>query len=387
VLGAGLVVLVGVTASVVASVSVWWVPAYLALMVLIFVAPWRRHPWTKAAQASSNSTTGHGADLGRGLRVDWPNAGNQNLLASRLDAGPVAGELIESFPAISAPAFSEPTPPRRGRVRARRPASAAAEEQPTSLLVTWKQVGAGRFVRVEGGFSTARPTKPGDTTVAAAPAAEMGTEMLAPAPAALPAQDSPDPLASISGDREIIAASSTDALGSLSEEYGIAPSTFSPVPLVAASIEGQPPEMSGGLASANAVPLSLTNRGFSKSRGRETTERFWSYRSMTTYWKGWVLASADHTLARSDRVRSRRPISPARQTRTIAAATIALNVRRRQAAWCAFGRVAHVERPCRPRSPPDRLCFRPPLVLPRDLFSVGHECLVEKSPLEWNRAA
>ena len=40
----GLIALVGLTTWAVASVSLWWVPAYLALMVLIFVTPRGQHP-------------------------------------------------------------------------------------------------------------------------------------------------------------------------------------------------------------------------------------------------------------------------------------------------------------------------------------------------------
>ena len=45
--------LVGFTAWTVATVSVWWVPAYLALMVLIFVTPRGRCPWEGTLEADS----------------------------------------------------------------------------------------------------------------------------------------------------------------------------------------------------------------------------------------------------------------------------------------------------------------------------------------------
>ena len=64
---AGLVALVGLTAWAVASVSVWWVLAYLAALVSIFITPRGRRPWAMASEARAESG---GAGLGQGMRVD-----------------------------------------------------------------------------------------------------------------------------------------------------------------------------------------------------------------------------------------------------------------------------------------------------------------------------
>src|SRR5580692_2138776 len=53
--GLGLVALVILTSSAVASVSVWWVPAYLALMVLIFVTPQRHRQLAQRRKPSEIS--------------------------------------------------------------------------------------------------------------------------------------------------------------------------------------------------------------------------------------------------------------------------------------------------------------------------------------------
>ena len=82
--GAGFVLagLIGLTSLAVAWVGVWWVPAYLALMVCIFVIPHGRGEPEHATMSDEGSTVGSCADLGQGLRVDHVNEVVSNHLGS-----------------------------------------------------------------------------------------------------------------------------------------------------------------------------------------------------------------------------------------------------------------------------------------------------------------
>lgn len=53
----GLFVLVVLTTLAIASVSPWWVPVYLALLAMIFVAPAKLQPSSSASQSGEDSET------------------------------------------------------------------------------------------------------------------------------------------------------------------------------------------------------------------------------------------------------------------------------------------------------------------------------------------
>ena len=111
-LGAGRAV--GLTTLAVAWVSVWWVPAYLALMVCIFVIPHGHGEPGHASVSHGGSTVGSLVDLGQGLRVDHANEVVGNHLASGSISGPTTSEsAIET-------GVSHPDPASSGIARARR---------------------------------------------------------------------------------------------------------------------------------------------------------------------------------------------------------------------------------------------------------------------------
>ncbi len=115
--GAGVVlaVLVGLTTLVVACVSIWWVPAYLSLMVFIFVIP---HGRSRCARGEE-STDGNLAQVGQGLRVDCADKEDHHHLTAQSVAGLAESELkVESQVLHSDSTRAQVAKPRRTRTRA-----------------------------------------------------------------------------------------------------------------------------------------------------------------------------------------------------------------------------------------------------------------------------
>ena len=153
----GLVVLVGLTAWAVASISVWMVPAYLALMVLIFVMPQGRRPSKPASEPGTEPIRFGVFAIDKSLRVDRA-AGSDHIrsvdepLDSGLEADEAAIELSGSVPDS---AGSEAVKPRRGRGRARKSAKAVAESAP---IPPWPPGSASDRANLSGPIASIRPS-------------------------------------------------------------------------------------------------------------------------------------------------------------------------------------------------------------------------------------
>jgi len=364
--GAGLVALVGLTAWAVASVSVWWVPAYLALMVLIFVTPRGRRPLSTSSQASAESVSAVGSELWRDLRADGTDGVDQLPHLTELDSGSAANEPTEpSDSSLESVGFSTPRA-RRGRVRARKAARTAAQPMPDPPPVIWIQIGPGKFVRVESSIQAVDQVPVEKVTVGASPATDLPIHlpsMSTVSAEALAAQDPPNPLATMAGDVGMVIVSDDCVAGSVTKEYGIAPSAFSPAPLVTSSVEGLAHDASGVIANPEADPSSIANLGGPMLWRGVGPGPFWSYRRLSRWRAHRVSPIIGHAIPGLDRVSSRRDAPPSPNPRTSVRAWFAPNARRQQAAHRAFGRIAHVERALRPRSPPylPGLCGGPAL--------------------------
>jgi hypothetical protein len=169
--GSALAALLGLTAWALSGVSVWLVPAYLALMVLILAEP-RGERAAPAWQSGEERVGDDPAELGREPGTD-DRAGGDHLLPAA-DSDPV-------IPTADAAAAATPDPslagsgtgkPRRSRARARKVARTAVEPVRDSSPVTWIRVGPGKFVRADLGFPVS----------AQAPAQEVGDASPTPDP-------------------------------------------------------------------------------------------------------------------------------------------------------------------------------------------------------------
>jgi hypothetical protein len=292
-------------------------------MVLIFVIPGGWHRRTRALQPSSQSIAANRSDLARGKRVDRADGVPQH----RPIAAQVSDVAVSESTEISAPnsdcVGSATAQPRRGRARARKLVRAAAESMPDPPPVAWKQVGPGKFVRVEGGVPVVPQSKTEDAPADASPALDTPVNGLDSPPNRRPSAEEystkPDTCA---GNGEIAAESDTGASVTVPEEYGIAPSTFSPALSVTSSGEGPAEHRTRVLAVPGVHHGWIANRGHKSPRRSQDMNHITARRQVP-------------------RVHLRLPSG---RLRSIA--------RQRQAARRAFERISHVERALRPRSPP-----------------------------------
>jgi hypothetical protein len=353
----GLIVLVVSTTWAIASVSVWWVPVYLALLVMIFITPRVRQSSPFAPESGAASDGIDVTDLGQGLRVDRADGAEQYRLITRSDSDLTTVESAESSDPSPHLTGAGTTKPRRGRVRARKTSGLAVELVPDSPPVVWIQVGPGKFVRIEGGIKAADSAQteevaPWDipeteTPAEATPAVAMQAEPLVvqeplESPETSPCNVGP------------VLVSTDCALGSVTEEYGIAPSAFSLVPRLNSLFEGldcdvpgrvdHPEIKTGVLASPDGQPLpSAADPG-----------RLWLQPGTSRKWVSRVQRGIVHAVPRVDRASWRRNIRACPNPQTLVGSWFAPNTPRQNAARRAFGRMAHVQRTPQPRSPPGR---------------------------------
>jgi hypothetical protein len=351
-----LVVLVGLTTLAVAWVSLWWVPAYLALLVLIFVTPQGRSRPERVSKLGEESAGGVLIDLDHGLRVDRAGEGDHHHLAAESISGLIVGtpatETTGSHPDLTSSGAAKP---RRGRGSARKAAKTAAELAPDLASVAWIRVGPGKFVRADANSQAVDQAQTEEVVVEAHPATDAPAQEL-PAPLALTnalvEQDLPDPLEITSGEEERVAVSDDSALGSVTEVYGIAPSAFSSVPSDSLSVEGLEEDVSEVVVTPEADSSPLANLDGNTSwegedRGRLDLQGGTSGHRVCGVSRG--IASA---IPNGDRASSRRNVPRGPKPRTLVSSSYPLNARLRQAARRAFGRLPHVQRALRPRSPP-----------------------------------
>jgi hypothetical protein len=357
----GLIALVVLTTWAVATVSVWWVPAYLALMVLIFVTPGGRHPTTTASERSGESTRVGESDLSRRLRLDRADG----LEHHHPVIGPIAGPTAE---AVTDPQDSSAGSPdaripkiRRAQGRARR-AAKTAERAPESPPVTWIQVGPGKFVRVEGGIPAALTPDAQETTVGAS----LETDTPVPAPPVIAAdagavgvQGPPESPVAAPGDVAIVFVSEGPRAGTGIEEYGIAPSAFNPATMATSAVEHVNDAVPGVAVGSG----SIANRGALTSRHRVDPGHVGLQRPSSKERVALVSRGIVAAIPCVARARSRLDVPAGWIRRSSMRSESARNARLRQAVCCAFGQLAHCERTWLPRSPPfgHRFCGRPAL--------------------------
>ena len=268
-------------------------------------------------------------------------------------SGSVTTELTEPPGSSPDSVGSSTAKPRQGRIRARKVTRTAAGPVPDTVRVAWIQVGPGKFVRVEGGIQAFDQVQTEE--VAAGPAVATPVYVAADvnstrrsAGGARPSH----PQETISGDEGMVTVSGDSVLGSVTEGIGIAPSAFSPSPPITVLVKGLVHDVSGVGADPEADPGSMAKLGGQMpGRGAEPG-RFWSAWRTSRGRAGLLWSGLASTTLRRNRASSRREVRHGLQRRRLLWARFTPNARRQQAAIRAFGRVAHVERALRPRSPP-----------------------------------
>jgi hypothetical protein len=358
-LGAGLVVLVGLTTWAVASVSVWMAPAYLALMVLIFVTPLGRRPSKSAPEPGAEAICDGDTEIGQHLRADRAAGADNNRLAAGLDSALAADEAVtEPLSSVADSAGSAGAKPKRGRARARKVAKTAAEPALDFGPVTWIRVGPGKFVRADANIQAIEQTPVEEVAEEAVPATDAPAAPATPTPAApaatLAEQDRLDPPATTAGEPGMLVRSDESVVGSVTEEYGITPSAFGPDPRLSSAAEVLDHDGSGAAGEPGADLAFMANPDVETSRGSDDHARLWSQRRTPTRRTDRISRGVACAILGVDQPSSRRLVRTPPRPRSWVWSPFAPNARRQQAARRAFGRITHVQRALRPRSPPSR---------------------------------
>jgi len=303
---AGLIALVVSTIWAIALRSAWWIPVYLVLLVSIFKLPRRRQSPASASNSGDELDAAGLAAFERGSRTDCADGTDEIYSIGQSDVELLSGETADSLgsdpdlPAIGA------TKPRRNRARVRKaskPTDSAASE---SAQAVWIRTGPGKFVRASSGVSAADSTQSASTS---------------------------EPV---------------------TEEHGNAPSAFSLTLESLAPVEG----------SESDLPDTETRATVESDVREETADdqsvvdanprpRVWRTRvsrsSLAQELRGAIRVAPQPSLL------SRRHLSRmSSDARTRVGGLFTRNVTRRAAARRAFGRMPHVQRTSRTRSPPAR---------------------------------
>jgi hypothetical protein len=337
-------------------------PAYLALMVLIFVTPLGRRPSKSAPEPGAELICVGDTDIGQSLRVDRAAGADDIRPTAEFDAALAADEAAtESSSSIPDSAGSAGAKPKRGRGKARKAAKTAAEPAPDSGPVTWIRVGPGKFVRADTTIQTIDPTQVEEvaaeeavpaTDAADAPPTLMPTSV-APA-ATLAEQDPLDLSATTPGEVGKLVRSDDSVVGSVTEEYGITPSAFGPDPRVACSAEGLDHDVSGVAAEPESDLVSVADPDGETSRRGDDHGRLRSQRRIPTGRTGRISRGVASAISGADRASLRRLVRTSSRPQNSVWSPFAPNACRQQAARRAFGRITHFQRALRARSPPCR---------------------------------
>ncbi len=354
--GLGLVALVILTSSAVASVSVWWVPAYLALMVLIFVTPQRHRQPVQGRKPSEISANLEASDFAEELAIDRMAEGEQIPIAVRwpsvLSADESSPESVNSRTDTTGTGGMKP---RRSRSRVRKVAKSTTDPVPEFTPATWIQVRPGKFVRADTLVHTIGKAKTGDPSADPPPFTDEFAEVTAAltAPAVVQQQQLPlEPLELTPTDEGTAFALEDIVQRPVAEEYGITPSTFGPPP-VSSSAQGLEDDTSSIIVEPSGDPTlvvdlnaeasgSITDLGSGGLRGQ-------AFRNHVCRVSRGLSTS---TMLDMDRVSSRRNVRERPRLRAHVGSSFAPNTRLRQAVRRAFGRLPHIQCALRPRSPP-----------------------------------
>ncbi len=359
--GVGLVlfVLIGLTTLAVAWVCIWWVPAYLALMVCIFAVPHGHGRPERVIKSNQRSSVSTRADVGQDLQANHVTEEVYDHLATGLISGPMTGEsAIENGVSHLDLTNSGAARGRRTRSRTRKTVKTAAADVPESgsVSVTWIRVGPGKFVRAEGGSETVDPAQDGKVSVDHHVVADGFAQEL-PASLALAnslvAEDySPESLEQNPGDEGRSVGSEDCMTDMVTEVYGIAPSTFgtitSDLPSVE-GLEGHAPEPGISLDSAYSPVPEVSNGRSADNVDRQAANLGRTRVGRRVYGFSQRIAN---TIRRGNRASLRCNVRKGLKVRLPIRSSPGLDGRLEQALRRIFGRVAHTQRALRPRSPP-----------------------------------
>jgi len=352
----GLFVLVASTAMAIASISLWWIPVYLIAVVVIFVTPAKR----QASSTVSESGVESGADCivaqDLNLRVDCAHGPDEIRSVSQLDSDLAnvdpAGSMDSNADLIVVGATK-----RRGRARARKVTSPVNGPVTDCRPVAWVQVGPGKFVRVEGGIQGADPAQVEEVTTRVNPESETPAEMPPFAQAETEPATEVEPFTSpgiFPGEVGLNSVSDGCDPESVAEEYGIAPSAFSPATGDDLSLDVFVDDLAGEVDGPEAKTTAPGEPSSLCLPSGQDNGSFLYQRRISRSWVRRVQRETAHVVPRADQVSRRRVALKSSSSRFSVGLRHGPSMSRHKVEVCACRRMLHVQRPIRTRSPPCR---------------------------------
>jgi hypothetical protein len=355
--GLGLVALVVLTSIAVAWVSVWWVPAYLTLMVVIFVTPQRHRQPVLRRELGDVSANVVPTIFANEQRVNQVADGEQIPLGTGWtsvlsvdESSPESADLCTDSTSFGG------TKLRRSRSRARKMAKSAAEVVPELTSAIWIRVGPGKFVRADTLVRTVDKVNTEDPSADLHPVRDTSAEALRAltTPAVMQQEQLPLGPLEVTPKAEGTAIASDDVVQrTVIREHGITPSAFDPAPPVSTSVEGLEDDRFGVNVEPCDDPTPVVDPNIKASLPAMALGYRGSQARTSRNLVGRVSRGLTSSRLDIDRASSRRNVRNSPRLRTLVQFSFAPNRRFRQAACRAFGRLPHIQRALRPRSPPD----------------------------------
>ncbi len=352
----GLFVLVASTAMAIASISLWWIPVYLIAVVVVFVTPAKRKASSTVSESSVESDADCIVSHDSSLRVDCAHGPDEICSVSQLDSElanvDTAGSTDSNADLIVAGATK-----RRGRVRARKVTSPVNGPVTDCRPVAWVQVGPGKFVRVEGGVQGADSAQVDEVATRVNPESETPVEM----PSSTQAETEPstelEPFTSpgiFPGEVGLNSVSDGCDSEPVAEEYGIAPSAFSPATGDDPSLDASMDDLAGEVDESETETTAPGEPSSLRLPSGQDDGPFLYQRRISRSWVRRIQRETAHVVPRADRVSRRSVALKSSSSRHSVGLMHGPSMSRHKVEVCACRRMVHVQRPTRTRSPPCR---------------------------------
>jgi len=352
----GLFALVVSTAMAIASISLWWIPVYLIAVVVVFVIPAKRQASSTISESGVESDANYIVAQDSSLRVDCAHGPDEIRSVGQIDSDLVdvdpTGSMDSNADLIVAGATK-----RRSRVRARKATSPVNGPVTDCRPVAWVQVGPGKFVRVEGGVEGADPAQVEEVATRVDPESETPVEV----PPSAQAETEPSTKLELFTSPgifpgEVGSNSVSDGCDSepVAEEYGIAPSAFSPVTGDDHSFDASVDDLAGEVDGSEAKTTAPGEPSSLRLPGGQDDGPFLYQRRISRSWVRRIQRETAHVVPRADRVSRRSVALKSGSSRLSVGLRHRPSMSRHKVEVCACRRMLHVQRPVRSRSPPCR---------------------------------
>jgi len=352
----GLFVLVASTAMAIASISLWWIPVYLIAVVVVFVTPAKRQASSTVSVSGAESDADCIVTQDSSLRVDCAHGSDDVCSVGQMDSD-LANVDPPGSTDCNADLIVAGAAKRRGRARARKVTSPVNGPVTDCRPVAWVQVGPGKFVRVEGGVQGADPAQVEESGTRVDPASELPAEMPPSTQAETEQSMELEPFTSsgiFPGDVGLNSVSDGCDSEPVAEEYGIAPSAFSPVTGDDHALGASVDDLAGEVDGLEAKTTAPGERRSLHLPGGRDDGLFLYQRRISRSWVRRIQRETAHVVPRADRVSRRSVALKSRSSRLPVVMRHGPSMSRHKVEVCVCRRMLHVQRPIRTRSPPYR---------------------------------